>query len=112
MKRLICISIALILLAATPVMAIDGNILKHYADADDKLSSSYGSGLFVGYVLGVREETLSKLCIPEGVIHGQSLDVIKKYLNDHPEELHLPASALILKAIQAAWPCEKKEQEP
>ena len=106
MKRLICTCIAVILLAAVPATAIDGNILKHYADADDKLSSSYGSGLFVGYVLGVKEETLSKLCIPEGVIHGQSLDVIKKYLNDHPEELHLPASDLVLKVIQTAWPCK------
>jgi hypothetical protein len=33
--------------------------------------------------------------------------VIKKYLNDHPEELLLSASDLVLKAIQKAWPCKQ-----
>ena len=100
MNRLIYICAAVILLSAIPVMALTGEQLKQDADSP----GGYSKGYFDGYVLGVLELTKDRLCIAERVEMWQTLDVIKKYLNDHPEEVHLPASDLTLKATQTAWP--------
>jgi hypothetical protein len=102
MKRLISICIAVILLTAIPAISLTGNQLKQ----DAVSPGCYSKGYFDGYVLGVLDLTKDRRCIPERVEMGQTLDVIKNYLNDHPEELHLPASDLVLKAIQMAWPCK------
>jgi hypothetical protein len=42
--------------------------------------------------------------IPDGVTVGQCVAVVKKYLNDHPEKLHLDATFSILQALHAAFP--------
>jgi hypothetical protein len=57
------------------------------------------SGSFVGGTL---------LCLPDGTTRGQAVSVVDKYMRDHPEELHMPASNLIVKAVLLAWPCAKK----
>ena len=100
MKRLISMCVAVILLTAIPAFSLTGNQLKQDADSP----GSYSKGYFDGYVLAVLELSKDRLCIAERVTMEQILDVIKKYLNDHPKELHLPASDLVLKAIQTAWP--------
>ena len=106
MKPLICICVAVCLLATSPAMAtMTGNDLKLAADDGEKHPNSYPDGVFDGYVTGVTE-TITNLCIPDTVSDGQIMVVIRKYLKDHPEELHLYAPALILKAVQAAWPCK------
>jgi hypothetical protein len=112
MKRLICICVAVILLTAAPVVAITGNELRESADLVEKYPGTGSEGLFMGYVLGVHE-TLPIFCIPAGVTNRQITEVVSKYLKDHPEELDLSASALVIDAIQTAWPCdEKKELKP
>ena len=109
MKRLICICIAVILLAASPAMAIDGKGLKSLADVGEEAPIYFSNGYVVGYILGVIETTTySDLqCVPDGVTKAQTVLVVRKYLKDHPEDLHLDASYLVIKAIQAAWPCKK-----
>ena len=42
--------------------------------------------------------------IPPDVDAGQIVRVIDKWLEDHPEKLHLPAEALILEALVQAFP--------
>jgi len=103
MKRLISICVAVILLTAIPAFSLTGNQLKQDADSP----GSYSKGYFDGYVLAVLEFTKDRLCIHERVEMGQILDVIKKYLSDHPEELYLSASDLVIRAIQKAWPCKQ-----
>ena len=105
MKRLICISVAVFLLAASPVMALTGSELKVAADDGQKHPNSYPDGVFDGYVTGVTE-TITNLCIPDGVATGQIMVVVRKYLKDHPEELHLSAATLVIEAIHTAWPCK------
>ena len=79
------------------------------ADLAEKMPNTYSGGYFDGYVQGLVEGKAQDetLCIPDGVVQGQIAEAVRKYLRDHPEELHLHAVPLIVKAIQAAWPCSK-----
>jgi hypothetical protein len=90
MKRLICICAAAILLAAAPAIALTGHQLKEDADSP----GLYSSGYFDGYILGVSDLTKARLCISERATMGEMLQVVKKFLKDHPEKLHLLASDL------------------
>ena len=95
-----------ILLIAVPANALTGNDLKRYADEGEKNPQSIIRGVFFGYVLGAVEScSPSQCCVPEGVNNKQMVDVVVKYLKDHPEELRFPAIVLIQKAISMAWPC-------
>ncbi len=47
-------------------------------------------------------------CIPENVTNGQVSDVVIKYLRDHPEERHILAAILVVKAMAEAFPCKSK----
>jgi hypothetical protein len=44
---------------------------------------------------------------PAGEIHGQSIRVVVKYIDDRPERQHEDFMALALEALRAAWPCKK-----
>ncbi len=104
MKRLICICVAVMLLATIPAMAMTGNDLKELGD------NRVDNALFLGYVFGTLDTNNSpipNLCIPHNAINKQVVEVVRKYLKDHPEELHLLGSELVKKALPAAWPCKK-----
>ena len=45
-------------------------------------------------------------CIPESVTVGQLRRIVVKFLEAHPEQLHLLAGSLVLNAYQEAFPCE------
>ena len=61
----------------------------------------FGFGEGVGYAGGRFEA-----CFPSDVTRNQYIRVIVKYLEDHPEQLHLDSSVLIDKAFTSAFPCE------
>ena len=44
-------------------------------------------------------------CIPDHVTRAQTLRVILKYLNDHPEELHAPAYVVARNSLVVSFPC-------
>jgi hypothetical protein len=106
MKRLMVICCMAMLLVTPPAIAMTGKQLKDNADYGEKDPRSYSQGYFLGYVAGVADETTTKSCPPGGVAYGQIAEVVRKYLKDHPEELHLDPNVLVLKAIQTAWPCK------
>jgi hypothetical protein len=48
-----------------------------------------------------------RFCAPKGVVtRGQSRQVILRYLESHPEKLHLDIRLLALDAMREAWPCK------
>ena len=47
------------------------------------------------------------ICIPPNAVVGQVVDVVKKYLTEHPEERHSAGSEIQL-ALSAAFPCVPK----
>ncbi|MGA2735495.1 MAG: Rap1a/Tai family immunity protein [Syntrophobacteraceae bacterium] len=58
-------------------------------------------------VFGSLSESEVIACPRPGVTDRQICDVVRKYLKDHPEELHLNAAILIDKVLRMAWPCKQ-----
>lgn len=46
-------------------------------------------------------------CTPKGVNRGQVVDIVRSYLEAHPESRHLPAVAIIIVALMEQFPCPK-----
>ena len=89
----------------------NGSLLNKYCSSESK----YEQGMCLGYVVGVVDsfnttnplQTSKRIiCIPPAVTSGQLVLVLKKSMQEHPETLHLPASAHTLSALTAAFPCE------
>src|SRR5450631_872963 len=59
---------------------------------------SYRDGYCRGLVAGVADAS-PHVCPPRSVTHGQQVKVVLKYLQDHPEELHLHNSDLVEKSL-------------
>ena len=60
-------------------------------------------GLCVGYIVGVADTLEDTTCLTKGVSSRQVYDVVKQYLESHPEERHYPASAIVSDAIKKAF---------
>jgi hypothetical protein len=51
-------------------------------------------------------------CVPKEVEMKQTVQVVLKFLDDHPERLHEPAVILVLEALHNAFPCSAKPSKP
>ena len=49
------------------------------------------------------------ICVPMGVTIGQAGDVVKKYLEDHPERRHYAAASTVFAALTIAFPCSQNQ---
>jgi hypothetical protein len=79
----------------------------HHQDAYRQLASA---GACEGYVVGIAESIPSNLfCPPSDNDYQQFIRVVYNYLNEHPKELSLPASALTFKVLTDTFPCEQKK---
>lgn len=101
----------LLLLLASPVSYSDfitGNELVEYCNPD---AGNTHWGMCRGYVTGVYgrqfwvEDSEFKSCPPDGTTIEQMTSVVRKYLTERPEYLHLQASVLVAIAVSVAWPC-------
>jgi hypothetical protein len=115
MKKTLAAFFLLLLSAATAHAAFQsGNDLKNDLDESDRLMRSdlnakvYSAGVGDGYVLGVADALQgTSWCGVSGVTVGQLRSVVKNYVRNHPEELHLGAPAAVAGALRAAFPCKK-----
>ena len=57
-------------------------------------------------VMSVVEYT-NYFCLPNKSTHSQATLVVKKYLSEHSEKLHLDADGLVLEALIEAFPCSE-----
>jgi Rap1a immunity proteins len=48
----------------------------------------------------------SSNCVPKDVTLGQTVRVVVKYMDDHPEETHQSFVAFVYDATRKAWPCK------
>ena len=80
------------------------------------LEAVLGSASCKGYLAGVfdtldesdsSKEDINKSCIPYTVTYQKKRQVVLKYLNDHPEKLHLSAVALVIESLKVNYPCKK-----
>lgn len=117
MKRITAlIVLALGVALATPVLADDdqtsGNYWLHECKKDPKQraesSGTFQYGWCFGVIYGLSLHP--QLCIPTRVPVVQEMDVVLKYLDNHPETRHKPFRLLALEALKEAFPCADVEK--
>jgi len=89
-----------------------GNDLKEACAA---LKGTQASVLCLGYIGGALDSmrainhalSVNTVCEPRGVTGDQLIAMTRKYLDDHPTDLHLQAASLIIDMITTAYPCQK-----
>jgi Rap1a immunity proteins len=112
MRRALLIAVALSSLACAAWDVFDGNALlencKNWsrggqADWENVLRT----GTCVGYIWGVAGalEGSPAFCLSNGVQQNQVVDVVKRWLDEHPEVRHYSASSLVAKALKEKFPC-------
>ena len=117
MKRLLLAVVLVVgsqgVVAAGPFYT--GNTVLEWCNAFVNAIEPTKSGGCLGYVAGIAgaNETFvgwgymqPLWCIPEGVDAGQLARVAVKFMEDHPESLHVTASSLVANAFGVAFPCE------
>jgi len=79
--------------------------------ATDQIHTNMASGACFGFIQAVEQfdDLASAFCGPEHFTYGQARKIVIKYLNDHPEELHLPSAFLVGEALRVAFPCPVKK---
>ena len=86
---------------------VSGALLKKICTSYSDRPASTLDGMCIGYVVGVMSvvEYTNYFCRPMKSTHSQAILVVKKYLFEHPEKLHLDADGLVLEALIEAFPC-------
>jgi Rap1a immunity proteins len=63
-----------------------------------------------GYIIGVADvfdsQNASGVCMPKEAVARQVIDVVKKYLTEHPETRDYTAASEVQVALQEAFPCK------
>jgi hypothetical protein len=98
---------------AAEMEAVSGALLKNMCTSYVDRPASALDGMCLGYVVGVMSvlEYANYFCNPVKSTHSQVTLVVKKYLSEHPEKLHLDADGLVLEALIEAFPCHKSHME-
>jgi hypothetical protein len=114
--------IALILLSVSAMAqnksADDGNALLRGCNVELRphgpftLVETSQSGYCRGLIKGIYDVFLlyepGIVCAPDQVTLRQNVRIVVKYLNDHPEELHIQDSLLVIRALSKAYPCKRE----
>jgi hypothetical protein len=56
-------------------------------------------------------QRFSYFCLPSAVTNGQVIEVFVKYVNEHPEKLHLSSSTQLTDALLQYFPCKREIKE-
>ena len=113
MKRLIAVALGL---AALPTTAhaewVNGNELYQWCSSQ-KYDDYYKCASYTLGVIDASQFDGKGLNVPSNSTRGQVVDVLKKYLQDHPESRNLPASWLVGVSVISAWPyLNQTEKKP
>ncbi len=68
---------------------------------------AFDAGFCHGLIEGVLYAS-SSVCLPDGVTGDQTVRVVIKFLQDHPETLNKDETTLVKAAFTKAFPCEIK----
>ena len=96
------------LLAPAEAGFVDGNKLQRDCSGVfnvlDSSCAAYVSA--VADVLATAPVARHRACLPNGVTLGQTVDVVKRWLNDNPQLRHLPGPEVVATALEGAFPCK------
>ncbi len=112
----------MVFFATAPVFAVETNRIYRGSDLlrDCQTVKEFGHREFLlgceRYVVGVLDSyqvatvllkpSIKAFCLPKGGTTDQMIKVVIKYLENHPEQLHLPAANVIYLALDDAFPCK------
>jgi hypothetical protein len=85
---------------------VSGNDLYEKCNSE---SGTVSHGICGGYITGIADllNNAGKLCIPHQMVTvRQLLDIVVKYLREHPEERNISASLLVVLALHDSFPCK------
>ena len=105
-KKLVTIA-ALAMLLGSPASYAAGAFITGNSLANDceKNDSMFQDGFCYGFVIGVFDRMQGDaICAPDGVTIKQAVSIVKKFLKENPEDLHLPANGLVSVALALAFP--------
>lgn len=110
-------------LCAQSAMADGNKLLKEcregiaYIDGGHEPESLFGVGQCIGVIQGTLDtldlthallNSPKLVCLPNGGLETlQIMKIVVKYLNEHPDRLHLNESGLISTALLVSFPCPK-----
>ena len=106
-------AVALVCLPAAARADVDGNELWRLCTS----KGTRANGLCYGYVTAIAEVAREsdglyghRACLPEHTTRRQTVEVVKRYLEQHPEQRHYGASSLVAEALAGAFPCKQQLQ--
>ena len=68
--------------------------------------AAYMLGFLDGYEFSLHTAQKA-FCLPRGVTLGQARLITEKFMSEHPEELHMSAPAIIVRALNIAYACKR-----
>lgn len=83
----------------------------HFWTAQGLYQDGKGSSSLLAFAVGVHDADASNrnlvrpYCVPRGATAAQLADVAWKYLDEHPQQRHLPGAHLVRESFRSAWPC-------
>ena len=103
-------------LVASTASALTGTELRNICQVAARNSTDTSLELAVGMqcqgfveaivTVGRRLREPNRFCAPDGVTVGQAINVLVKYLNENPAQLHHGGELLAITAFNEAWPCK------
>ena len=113
--RLVALATA-VALACLPASAQEARALYSGNDLWSRCSGKgdLNIGLCGGFVVGITDAMMGsgggisgrRACIPLSVLVEQITDVVKRYLEQHPEQRHYSAASLVAQALSETFPCK------
>ena len=124
MKKLTLLMLIVAMLMASPARAFDGetlrgacnDVIKYQQNKTDKSVSRLNVGICYGFISGVinnhkvmfKYRKVQKLfCTPENLSNAEIAKNYVKYLDAHPENLHMNGALLLDADLKEAYPCPK-----
>lgn len=103
------IALLLVLCLSVPAHAgfMTGNTLLSSMRSDELFKRAYA----IGFILGVHDVYEDEvICSGANVTGGQLRDIVRKFLEENPNERDMPAHLLVMISLGKAFPCRSKSK--
>jgi len=95
------------------IEAFEGKALTPQTASNAAFCSGHITGMLDMHAMAIRVKGMPPpFCVPDSMDVIQAIRVVVRYLQSHPEDLHLDGSALAALALRDAFPCRPGAPEP